>query len=219
MQALTAEDPASYTAASEPSTAFSDLPVYLQSLVLALSGAPLHTCRAGAAIAEEPHLTALWLVARVGLPLWVAARRALWGACHHLLSIKHYSPSIQEVRAALVVLASNGQAQLVRHLLDYMNSCQAHAAVEGAKALPSSPQAPPAALSATGAATQSPAAAEQKKSPAVVDPGVLHAPLFAAVIAGHADVAEVLLGHLGQGAQVPGEVRGVREGPGDGSAG
>jgi hypothetical protein len=194
---LAPQNPSS--AAAVP-TAFDDLPATIQSLILALAGAPLHTCKCGEAVAKDQHLTAIWLVARVGLPLWAAARMALWDVCHHLLSSTYYRPSAQEVRAVMVVVARNGQTQLVHRLLHFN-----HVGNMTAAALRSNYQPAPPPLLSSATPTGTAAAAEDEA--ASLDQETLRAALFAAVMSGHASVVEVLLDHVPQGARVPGKQR------------
>jgi hypothetical protein len=105
---------------------FSLLPGDLQSLILAHSAAPLHTCQASAALLSDPSLSTLWLLraAAAGLikkPLKKAVKLQCWAACVELLGSPYTNWMWdQQWEYAVYHAAEAGQTQVVQQLLDKM---------------------------------------------------------------------------------------------------
>jgi hypothetical protein len=105
---------------------FSLVPGDLQSLILAHSAAPLHTCQASAALLSDPSLLTLWLLkaAAAGLikkPLKKAVKLQCWAACVELLG-SPYTDWMwdQQWEYAVYHAAEAGQTHIVQQLLDNM---------------------------------------------------------------------------------------------------
>jgi hypothetical protein len=98
-------------------TTWRDIPADLQSLVFALSATPLTTCKASAAVACSPHLTATWLLSsKQELPLLTAARHQLWDACIVMLDSKPQRRAY-ELHYTLALAADKGATKVVEVLL------------------------------------------------------------------------------------------------------
>jgi hypothetical protein len=96
-----------------------DVPLHLQHKLFASAAAPLTTCKASSAIAQDRSLTATWLLARGQCPLLRAVNHRLWDVCEHLLGPCHCVPGQQELQEALLVCAAEGKASIVEQLLQH----------------------------------------------------------------------------------------------------
>jgi hypothetical protein len=95
----------------------SELPIHLQNLIYTSAAAPLTTCKAIAAIAQDVDLTAQWLLAKYEQPLQRAAAGQLWDVCELLLGMHNYKPDVQELESSLLDLAAAGRESMVHTLL------------------------------------------------------------------------------------------------------
>jgi hypothetical protein len=98
-------------------TSFSDLPLHLQTRLLAQAGAPLNTCRVSKAVLKDMALVPIWLAAGVKRPVLAAAGQGWWQACCQLLSSGCQAQPM-ELRFALVKAAAARQAKAVSSLID-----------------------------------------------------------------------------------------------------
>jgi hypothetical protein len=108
--------------ASPPPASFSNMPVHLQSLILAHAAAPLTTCQASAAIVKDQALLDTWVLqaAAAGTlktPLQTAAEQGWWHLCSQLLPNMVFSRSDCQHSIALYHAAKAGQVELVQQLL------------------------------------------------------------------------------------------------------
>jgi hypothetical protein len=97
-------------------TGFTQLPLHLQTLLLSWAAAPLDTCKAAAALASDPQLTAQWLLQNRRQPVLAAAKYGLWDACRHLLDASGPLPRAMAY-AAVQAAAAAGQEQVITRLL------------------------------------------------------------------------------------------------------
>jgi hypothetical protein len=107
------------TSDDSSTTAFQGLPPHLQHLIYASAAAPLTTCKASAAIAQDASLTAAWLLAKKQQPLQTAVKHQLWDVCNHLLSTHQYRPETRELRCCLIDSAQQGATAVVAALLQW----------------------------------------------------------------------------------------------------
>jgi hypothetical protein len=114
---------------SDPSSAtvYHDLPQHLQHLIFASAAAPLDTCKASAAIAQDASLVATWLLAQNQQPLLTAVGHNMWDVCGHLFSTHQYVPDTEELQDALVQSARSGATAVVATLLQWC--CKEHSDV------------------------------------------------------------------------------------------
>jgi hypothetical protein len=101
---------------------FSLLPADLQSLILAHSAAPLHTCQASAVIRQDPKLSVLWLLKAAAArliedPFKTAVKLQWWSACLQLLNHAEDWEWSERWDYAVYHAAEAGQAQVVQQLL------------------------------------------------------------------------------------------------------
>jgi ankyrin repeat protein len=112
-------------------TTFNHLPPDVQHLIFASAAAPLTTCKASAAIAQDPSLVATWLLVKHKYPLVQAAKHQLWGACEQLLGTHQYKPGSEELQFALSITARRGSTTVAGKLLQlcciepYVEGCAA----------------------------------------------------------------------------------------------
>jgi hypothetical protein len=103
-----------------PLTQFTELPLPLQTYILALGGAPLTTCKAAVAVLQQPDLTATWLVAATSYPFETAAQAQKWDVCLHLLSnsnsirVPYWNSSLP---AMLGLAARHGRVDVAQRLI------------------------------------------------------------------------------------------------------
>jgi ankyrin repeat protein len=104
-----------------PFKQFSELPQPLQSFILALGAAPLNTCKAAAAVLQQPIFTATWLTAATHYPLETAAVAQKWDALLHLLNSSSNSTQLQSkeprLPAFLGLAAKHGRIDVVQMLI------------------------------------------------------------------------------------------------------
>jgi hypothetical protein len=112
------------TSDSTSTTSLQDLPLPLQHLIFASAAAPLTTCKASAAIAQDASLIATWLLAKNQYPLQTAVDHQLWDACIHLCSTCQYIPDARELNCCLFTCAREGATAVVATLLQWC--CQEH---------------------------------------------------------------------------------------------
>jgi hypothetical protein len=108
------------TSDSTSTTSLQDLPPHLQHLIFASAAAPLTTCKASAAIAQDASLTAMWLVLEKQHPLHTAAQHQLWDVCLYLLYSnpwRQYRAGTRELQLTLYLSAEAGATAVVAALL------------------------------------------------------------------------------------------------------
>jgi ankyrin repeat protein len=105
-------------------TSLPDLPPHLQHLIFASAAAPLTTCKASAAVAQDTSLAAQWLLVKHKQPLWRGVKHQLWDACERMLGTHQYTPGKQELCDALKLAALYGGARVVSSLLQWC--CKEH---------------------------------------------------------------------------------------------
>jgi hypothetical protein len=98
-------------------TSLPDLPPHLQHHIFASAAAPLTTCKATAAIAQDASLTTQWLLVKGEQPLLTALRHGLWDVCDKLLNTHQYTPGHYELCPALRRAAGSGRTEVVSSLL------------------------------------------------------------------------------------------------------
>jgi hypothetical protein len=106
-----------------PPVTFSDLPLPLQSSILAHAAAPLNTCQASAALVNDQHLLETWLLqaAAAGTlkqPMAVAAQHKQWQVCFKLLDSQEFAGFEHQHSIALYAALADGQLGLVSQLLE-----------------------------------------------------------------------------------------------------
>jgi hypothetical protein len=197
------------------STSFQDLPPHLQHLIFASAAAPLTTCKASAAVAQEASLVATWLLARNQQPLKRAAKHQLWDVCGHLFSTYHYIPSYGEFRGVLKCSASKGATAVVATLLqwcckEHHEHCDMCAALQIALQVDGHvavcnllAQHPTITAQTVRTAVVTAAGRGQAKSlqllitsrPDAASPHLHGSPMFAAAANGHVESMQILLQH------------------------
>jgi ankyrin repeat protein len=95
------------------------LPPHLQHLIFASAAAPLTTCKASAALPQDPSLVATWLLVKHKEPLLTAVQHRLWDACQQLLGTHCYKPCSCELASALESSAGQGGTAVVQRLLEW----------------------------------------------------------------------------------------------------
>jgi hypothetical protein len=97
-------------------TTFSDLPLHLQSHILAISSAPLNTCKSAAGPAKNQQLMLVWYKARHADPLRAATICGAWHIWCALVESGHYA-SWADGEAALYYAALSGSLSGVQRML------------------------------------------------------------------------------------------------------
>jgi hypothetical protein len=103
---------------------FSDLPFHLQTLIFAYASAPLCTCKAAAAVAQQPVLIATWWVTNEDKYGWIieaAAIAKLWQVVPLLVDMgarARFDEDDLELSSVLHIAAKTGQVEVVQHLLN-----------------------------------------------------------------------------------------------------
>jgi ankyrin repeat protein len=98
-------------------SSFSCLPLNLQCIILAASGAPLNTCKAASLISQDSELTAQWLLITCSKPLLKAAKHRLWDTCSHLLGAEVCHTSA-DIHFAAYFAAGAGETATLARLLE-----------------------------------------------------------------------------------------------------